>query len=67
MLLIIRYTNVVLSTEGVIGIFAVLVLNFVMLNKILSNWFEQKITTLDSAKTVGELYKSGAITENKDK
>ena len=37
------------------------------INKILSNWFEQKITTLDSAKTVGELYKSGAITENKDK
>ncbi|MBR1926089.1 MAG: DnaD domain protein [Clostridia bacterium] len=37
------------------------------INKILSNWFEQKINTLDSAKTVGELYKTGAIDPTKDK
>ncbi len=38
------------------------------INKILSNWFEQKITTLDEAKLVGELYKSGAgVDDKKDK
>lgn len=36
LLLIIRYTNVELSTEGVIGIFTVLILNFIAVNKILS-------------------------------
>jgi len=37
------------------------------INKILSNWFEQKINTLDGAKTVGELYKTGSIDPSKDK
>ena len=38
------------------------------INKILSNWFEQKIKTLEDAKLVGELYKTGAgIDEKKDK
>lgn len=36
LLLIVRYTNVVLSTEGVIGIFAVLILNIIMLQKMLA-------------------------------
>ena len=37
------------------------------INKILSNWFEQKINTLEEAKTVGELYKVGAGVDNNDK
>lgn len=37
------------------------------INKILSNWFEQKITTLEEAKTIGELYKTGAGVDNNDK
>ncbi len=35
------------------------------INKILSNWFEQKIKTLDEAKIVGELYKTGAGVDGK--
>ena len=38
------------------------------INKILSNWFEQKITTLEQAKLAGDLFKSGAgIEGEKDK
>lgn len=37
LLLIVRYTNVELSTEGVVGIFTILILNFIAINKILSN------------------------------
>lgn len=37
------------------------------INKILSNWFEQKINTLEEAKTIGELYKAGAGVDNNDK
>ena len=42
LLLIVRYTNVVLSTEGVIGIFAILILNIIMLKKILVGLKETK-------------------------
>ena len=38
------------------------------INKILANWFEQKINTLENAKLVGELYKTGAgVDSKKDK
>jgi len=38
------------------------------INKILSNWFEQKINTLEQAKLAGDLFKVGAGVEgNKDK
>ena len=35
------------------------------MNKILSNWFEQKITTLEQAKLAGDLFKVGAGVEGK--
>lgn len=35
------------------------------MNKILSNWFEQKIFTLDAAKLAGDLFKTGAGVEGK--
>ncbi len=36
------------------------------MNKILSNWYDQKINTLDQAKLCGDLFKSGAGIEGKE-
>ena len=37
LLLMIRYWNVVLSTEGIVALFAMLILNYILTNKILKN------------------------------
>lgn len=42
LMLIIRYTNVMLSTEGIAGIFAISILNFIFVNKILTSLKNKK-------------------------
>lgn len=59
-LLIIRYTNVVLSIEGIFGIILVAILNYIFINKLLftiKKNKEEKISTLDIQNATKETYK----------
>lgn len=54
-LLLIRYANVILSVEGILGIIVVLILNYMLMNKLL-----KKLTTLEDmsiGKAMRESYK----------
>lgn len=52
LLLTIRYWNVELSKEGIVGIFAILVLNFALVNKILSSLKKEENNTKVETKHV---------------
>ena len=58
LLLIVRYTNVTLSIEGVVGIFTTLVLNFVAVSKILSRLEkEEEAKKMDSKQKINSAIK----------
>jgi len=59
LLLVIRYTNVILTIEGIVGIIMVLVLNYILVNKILYKLKESKeeVNSSNMRKVTIESYK----------
>ena len=55
-LLLIRYANVTLSIQGLLGIGVVMILSYIFINKILYKIKEQKTETLELNKKIKEVY-----------
>ena len=55
--MLIRYTNVVLSLEGIFGIAIILILNYVFVNKLLAKLKDKKLDTQEVKKANKETYK----------
>lgn len=56
-LLLIRYTNLVISIEGILGIVTVLLLNYAFTNKLLAKLKKEEISKENVKKNVTETYK----------
>lgn len=62
LLLLIRYTNVTLSIQGILGIVIILILNYMLINKLLSNFKKEKLDKETIKQMVKETYKEFFIT-----
>ncbi len=62
LLLLIRYANVTLSIQGILGIVIILILNYMFMNKLLSKLKKEKLDKEMMKQMVKETYKEFFIT-----